>query len=63
MQKRATDAKATEAQGIIYTARPDITPETEAETLASVYRFLLDSHAAKKDATDRAIENPQGVIR
>ncbi len=27
---------------ITYTPRPDATPETEAEVLAAVYRFLLD---------------------
>ena len=33
---------------IIYTPRPDATPEAELSTLANVYRFLLDS--ANKNA-------------
>ena len=33
---------------IIYTPRPDATPEAELSTLANVYRFVLDS--ANKNA-------------
>ncbi len=34
---------------IVYSAHPDVTPETEAAALAAVYGFLLDTHSAKKD--------------
>jgi len=30
---------------ITYTPRPDATPEAELSALASVYRFIIDSHA------------------
>jgi hypothetical protein len=30
---------------IIYTPRPDATPEAELSNLANVYRFIIDSHA------------------
>jgi hypothetical protein len=33
---------------VIYTPRPDATPEAELSTLANVYRFVLDS--ANKNA-------------
>jgi hypothetical protein len=33
---------------IVYTPRPDATPEGEVASLAAVYRFLLDGHARKK---------------
>ncbi len=33
---------------IIYSPRPDVAPESEANTLANVYRFILDCHAKKK---------------
>ncbi len=39
---------------IIYTPRPDATPETEAAALAAVYRFLLDCHPEKKGGVRRA---------
>ena len=35
---------------IIYTSRPDATPEAELNVLANIYRFLLDCHARKKKA-------------
>ena len=35
---------------IVYTPRPDATPEGELNALANVYRFILDRHA-KKEAT------------
>jgi hypothetical protein len=35
---------------IAYTARPDATLETELPALAAVYRFVIDSHANKKEA-------------
>ena len=33
---------------IIYTPRPDATPESEATALAAVYKFVLDCRAKKK---------------
>ncbi len=33
---------------ISYTPRPNTVPEGEVASLASVYRFILDSHAKKK---------------
>ena len=50
MWQRAADGKTTKGQDIVYVPRPDTTPETEAEALVTVYRFLLDCHTAKKDA-------------
>ena len=43
---------------IVYTPRPDATPEGELNALASVYRFILDCHA-KKMAAEPAPE-PDG---
>jgi hypothetical protein len=36
---------------IVYTPHPDATPEGELNALANVYRFVLDCHHAKKEAT------------
>lgn len=36
---------------IIYTPRPDATPESEARTLAAAYRFLLDRDKVIASAT------------
>jgi hypothetical protein len=33
-----------------YRSRPDMTPETEVNALANVYRFILDSRAKKMPA-------------
>ncbi len=33
---------------IIYSPRPDAVPESEVNTLANVYRFILESHGKKK---------------
>lgn len=38
---------------ITYSTRPDATPAAELSSLASVYRFVLDSHRMKKAAPDR----------
>jgi hypothetical protein len=35
---------------IIYTARPDATPESERETLASIYAFVLRTHQERQKA-------------
>jgi hypothetical protein len=45
---------------IIYTPRPDATPESEVAALASVYRFLLDCHAKKKGGP---APTPDGVMK
>jgi hypothetical protein len=39
---------AVDSARIIYTPRPDITPESEATALAAVYKFVLDCRAKKK---------------
>ena len=36
---------------IAYTARPDITPEGERETLASIYAFVLRTHQVRQKST------------
>ena len=40
---------------VIYTARPDATPEDELNALASIYRFVLNS--AHKNAASRTTTN------
>jgi hypothetical protein len=35
---------------IIYTPRPEATPEAELHALATVYRFIVDCHAKKMAA-------------
>lgn len=35
---------------ITYTARPDATPESERETLASIYAFVLRTHQERQKA-------------
>ena len=37
---------------IIYTPRPDATPEAELSTLASVYKLVLNCHAKQEAALD-----------
>jgi hypothetical protein len=43
---------------IDYRPRPDVSPEQEAEILASIYRFLLERRA-EKAADDSRLE-PEG---
>jgi hypothetical protein len=56
-----------DALRIVYTSRPDATPETEVNVLANVFRFILDCHAKKMSAepdscNDAAIvRNTEGV--
>ena len=46
---------------IVYTPRPDATPESEVAALASVYRFLLvDGHVKKEGIPATA---PDGVMK
>jgi hypothetical protein len=33
-----------DAPRLVYSPRPDATPEAERSALAAVYRFILDSH-------------------
>jgi hypothetical protein len=47
---------------IIYTPRPDATPESETATLAVVYRFILDRHAEKQDADRGAQLHPRKEV-
>jgi len=35
---------------IYYTARPDVTPESELRVLANVYAYLIKTHDSKKAA-------------
>jgi hypothetical protein len=37
-----------DAPRIVYSPRPDATPETERSVLASVYRFILDCQICEK---------------
>jgi hypothetical protein len=37
---------------VIYTPRPDATPEAEVSALAAVYKFVLDCHAKKEAAPE-----------
>jgi hypothetical protein len=50
-----------EPQRLIYTPRPDATPETEAAALSAVYRFLLldRTHAPKESG----VRNDQSHTR
>ena len=34
-----------------YTPHPNVTPEAEIDSLAKIYKFLLDAHAKKNPAT------------
>jgi hypothetical protein len=42
-------------QRLIYTPRPDATPESELSALAAVYKFLLNRHTSR-NVTDRRAE-------
>ena len=47
---------------IIYTSRPDATPEAELNVLANVYRFILDCHAKKKGGSAKtALDDRKGL--
>ncbi len=47
---------------IIYTSRPDATPEAELNVLANVYRFILDCHAKKKGGPAKtALDDRKGL--
>jgi hypothetical protein len=47
---------------IIYTSRPDATPEAELNVLANVYRFILNCHA-KKIAAELDSCNDAAIVR
>jgi hypothetical protein len=54
-----------EAQRLIYTPRPEATPECEVAVLGSVYAFLLNRYAKKKghpvtNRSDDLAENEKG---
>ena len=34
---------------IAYSAHPDVTPQSELNALAAVYKFILDCHVKKQD--------------
>jgi hypothetical protein len=40
--------KRTNSSRITYTSLPDVTPESELQTLAAVYAFILECHAKRK---------------
>jgi hypothetical protein len=40
--------KLTNSSRITYTSLPDVTPESELQTLAAVYAFILECHARRK---------------
>jgi hypothetical protein len=50
-----------EPQRLIYTPRPDATPETEAAALSAVYRFLLLGRGCAAEET--GIRSPQSHTR
>lgn len=67
METNAQNAKgsppreADSAPRVTYAPHLDATPEGELAALASVYRFVLDRHEAKKAAgTDEDKTGPQG---
>jgi hypothetical protein len=48
-----------EPRRLIYTPRPDTTPETEAAALSAVYRFLLQKRMRAPKGTDvRSAHSP-----
>ena len=46
---------------ITYSARANATPDAELDTLAAVYRFVLDCHAKRKGARPGAHERPERI--
>lgn len=52
---------------IAYTARPDATPESERETLAGIYAFVLRAHqerqkaapSSRTEAAERRSDGPE----
>ena len=45
---------------IVYSPRPDATPEGELNALASVFRFVLDSHVKKEGGPPTAPDSAKG---
>ena len=45
---------------IIYTPRPDVTPENEREALASVYAFIFRCHEEKRAAGQSGQDSAKG---
>ncbi len=54
---------------ISYTARPDATPESEREALASIYAFVLRTHqerhkaapSSRTEAAERRSDGPEAA--
>ena len=46
-----------ESQCLIYTPHPDVTPETEAAALSTIYRFLLLERVHAERGQDDEREN------
>ncbi len=42
---------------IVYRPHPDTTPESELNTFASVYRFILNCHAKKEGGPATALDD------
>jgi hypothetical protein len=54
--------RAMDSPRIIYTPRPDATPESEATALGAVYKFVLDCHAKKKGGPAKtALDDRKGL--
>jgi len=45
---------------IIYTPRPEVTPETELDVLCNVFRFLLFESSASKKVAAEPTPEPDG---
>lgn len=47
---------------VAYAPRPDATPETELNALASVYKFVLDCRAKKEGSHPGAPDDAKGSM-
>lgn len=45
---------------VIYKSRPDATPDSEREALATVYAFVLEAHAKKSITKQSGQDDAQG---
>ena len=49
------------ATQIVYTPRPDTTPEAELSALATCFRYILDCHAKKEGGPYTAPDDRKGL--
>ena len=49
--RSAQDISVQPLPRITYAQRPEAGPESERSALAAAYRFIMDTHAKKKEAT------------